>query len=160
MTPTLHHSNTPVFLLDRRRDLRSGDQILTPTPEVGIIVVDDHAVALAPGIERNKRDICQRIIADDVFPARHFFLQRLKMLFHLLSSFVGFPVVADIGSGRMDAAVEKIDPDARLRSKQGVAWHQTDLGKFFVEVFVDDGRLVNDTGIILQHRHLAVRISS
>jgi hypothetical protein len=154
-------SLTPLLriFLDRRRDLRSGDQIFTPALEVGIIVVDDDSVALAPGIEWNKCNVCQRVIADDVFAASHFFIQSLEMLFHLFFGLLWFFVVADIGSRRVDAAIEKVDPDACLRSKQRIARQQTDLGEFFVEIFVDDRRLVNDTGIVLQHRHFPVGIS-
>jgi hypothetical protein len=81
------------------------------------------------------------------------------MLFHLLSSFVRFSVVADIGGGRMDSAVHKIDPDARFRPKQSIAGHQANLGKSFVEVFVNDGRLINYPAVVDQYRYFTVRIS-
>src|SRR5262245_12973732 len=75
ITPTLHHSNTPI-LSDCRRDQRAGDQIFAPAFEVGILIVDDDSIALPPRVEWNKCDIGQRVIAEEIFPAGHFLVQR------------------------------------------------------------------------------------
>ena len=147
------------YLSDCRRDLRSGYQIFAPTFEIGILIVDHYAIALAPGIKRNKRDVRQRVIADDVFPAGHFFVQSLEMLFHPFIGLVRFSVMRKIGSSWMDPAIHEVDPDARFRPKQGVAGHQANLWKSFLEVFVDDRRLINYSAVVHQHRHFAIRIS-
>ena len=159
--PSFHHSNTPAlqFFSYRRRDLWPNDQIFTPALEIGIVVVDKDTVTLAAGVEWNKRNIGQRVVADEVFAAGHFFVQCLKVLFHLFFSFVRFSVVRDIGSRWMNSAVHEVDPDARFGAQQGIARHQTNVREFFFQVLIDDGRLINDTRIIDQHRHFAVRIS-
>ena len=81
------------------------------------------------------------------------------MLFHPFIGLVRFSVMRKIGSGRMDPAIHEVDPDARFRPKQGVAGHQAKLGKSFLEVFVDDRRLINYSAVVHQHRHFAIRIS-
>ena len=81
------------------------------------------------------------------------------MLLHPLSGFVRLSIVREIGSRGMDSAVHKVDPDARFRSQQGIAGHQANRGKYFLEVFVDDGRLIDYPAVVHQHRYFTIRIS-
>ena len=66
--------------------------------------------------------------------------------------------MSDIAAGALQTGIAVIDPNARPRSLERIFRHERHSGIFFVEVFVDDRRLVNDRVAVYQHRHLAVGI--
>lgn len=145
--------------LQRGGDSWACEQVFGPTFHMGIIIVDGDVITLAASVKRNKTHVRQGILAaNQIVFISHFAIQVGQILLQFLLRFVGIAVVGDVGSGGVKPGTEIIDPDACFGALQQVGRHEPDLRKFFVKVFVDDGRLINDPVAVDQDRHLAVRI--
>ena len=81
------------------------------------------------------------------------------MLLHLFFRLFDLVVVRDITRGLLQARVGEVDPDARPRPLVGIFRHERYRGKFFLQVFIDDRRLVDHRIAVLQHGDFAVRIA-
>ena len=80
------------------------------------------------------------------------------MFSHLYFGFLGLLVMGNIMCRRMDPAVEEIDPDPNLCPLKVVRRHEANSRILFVEVFVDNCRLIDHAAVIDQHRHFGVRV--
>src|SRR5262245_40698676 len=83
MTPILYYDSGWSDFLEGRSDSRASDESFSPARQVRQTVVDSCAVTLAPRIERNKSDVCQRVVSGEKLPTCHFAVEGLKMLLHL-----------------------------------------------------------------------------
>ena len=90
--------------------------------------------------------------------AGHFVIQSFEMLGHLFLSSLRILVVSNVVGRRMNTGVEKIDPDARLSPPELIRGQKADGRIFFFQIFVHDGRLVDDAVTVNQHRDLGIRI--
>ena len=81
------------------------------------------------------------------------------MLLHLLFGLFDLVVVRDITRGLLQARVGEVDPDARPRSLVGIFRHERYRGIFFLQVFIDDRRLVDHRIAIFQNGDFAIGIA-
>jgi hypothetical protein len=80
------------------------------------------------------------------------------MLFHTFVRFFRLFVMGDIGSGRVNSAVQEVNPNSCFRFLQRVFGQQRILWKFFFQIFINDCRLINDAIIVDENRDLGVRV--
>ena len=81
------------------------------------------------------------------------------MLPHLFFGLFDLVVVRDITRGLLQARVGEVDPDASTRPLVRIFRHQRYRGKFFLQVFIDDRRLIDHRVAIFQHGNFAVGIT-
>jgi hypothetical protein len=80
------------------------------------------------------------------------------MLLKLGSRLVGFLATGNLVGRPVDPRVAKIDPYPDASSAVKVCGHQGGLGKFFIEIFVDDCRFKNDRLAVDEDGNLGVGV--
>jgi hypothetical protein len=80
------------------------------------------------------------------------------MLLEFDSRLVGFLAAGNLVGCPVDARVAKIDPYPGASSAVKVFGHQGELGKFFIEILVDDCRFKNDRLAVDEDGNLGIRV--
>ena len=138
---------------------RTIQQPVHPSFDIGYVIANRRLIAFEPGEERDVRDVGQRVGAGDKVSVTHLLIQCRQMLLHLFFGLFDLVVVRDITRGLLQARVGEVDPDARPRPLVGIFRHERYRGIFFLQIFIDDRRLVDHRVAIFQHGDFAVGIA-
>ena len=129
-----------------------------PSFDMRQIVTDGYLIPLASDEERNVGDVGERVLIGDVLSTLHFAIEVLEVFTKLRPGFFHLIVVGDITCGALHAGVAVIDPNSYARANQWIFWHQRHVRVFVLEIFIDDGGLVNNRIAVHQHRNFAIGI--
>ena len=122
------------------------------------VIADLSLVALQSTEKRDVGDVRQGIFSGEEFPIFHFSIQGRQVAAQPLFRFLDLIIVRDVAGGVLQTRVAEVDPDARAGAQQGIFGHERGGRIFFLEIFVDDRRLVDHADAIYQYRNFRVGV--
>ena len=115
-----------------------------PPLEMRQAVIYGNAVALLPDKEWDEGYVSQGVIAGDVGPTGHLSVQGHEVFPKFFSCLLRLVSVPDLTGRLLESGVAEVDPDPHPGPLSQLFGHERELGVFLFEVFVDDGRFIND----------------
>jgi hypothetical protein len=67
--------------------------------------------------------------------------------------------MGDVSAGALQAGVAVVDPYPHTRAGKQILRHERYLGKFFLEIFIDDRRFIDHGIPVHEHGHFPIRIA-